>query len=129
MNSLSLGHVDGFSKSEAFEAVHFPSILSGNFFRSSVSIKIVGICNGSSLCFWACRNAESGFRIDLTLKDYGLIHKDRDNDANDRDDDEREISDNSSSGTKKYRGSNSSDGGNTGDGVKIVGGVIGSGDE
>ncbi|GJT38095.1 retrovirus-related pol polyprotein from transposon TNT 1-94 [Tanacetum coccineum] len=36
---------------------------------------------------------------------------------------------NSSSGTKKYRGSNSSDGGNTGDGVKIVGGVIRSGDE
>ncbi|GJS18454.1 hypothetical protein Tco_0412926 [Tanacetum coccineum] len=34
---------------------------------------------------------------------------------------------NSSSGTKKYRGSNSSDGGNTGDGVKIAGGVIGSG--
>ncbi|GJX08282.1 hypothetical protein Tco_0196214 [Tanacetum coccineum] len=36
---------------------------------------------------------------------------------------------NSSSGTKKYRGSNSSDGGNTGDGVKIAGRVIGSGDE
>ncbi|GKF42597.1 hypothetical protein Tco_0125939, partial [Tanacetum coccineum] len=34
---------------------------------------------------------------------------------------------NSSSGTKKYRGSNSSDGGNTGDGVKIDGGEIGSG--
>ncbi|GJV64261.1 zinc finger, CCHC-type containing protein [Tanacetum coccineum] len=36
---------------------------------------------------------------------------------------------NSSSGTKKYRGSNSSDDGNTRDGVKIAGGVIGSGDE
>nr|GEV69285.1 hypothetical protein [Tanacetum cinerariifolium] len=35
---------------------------------------------------------------------------------------------NNSLGTKKYRGSNSSDGGNTGDGVKITGGVIGSGD-
>ncbi|GJX30714.1 hypothetical protein Tco_0240569 [Tanacetum coccineum] len=35
---------------------------------------------------------------------------------------------NSSSGTKKYRGSNSSDGGNTRDGVKIAGKVIGSGD-
>ncbi|GJV40965.1 hypothetical protein Tco_1419405 [Tanacetum coccineum] len=35
----------------------------------------------------------------------------------------------SSSGTKKYRGSNSSDGGNTGDEVKIAGGVIGYGDE
>ncbi|GKC19969.1 hypothetical protein Tco_1022119, partial [Tanacetum coccineum] len=30
-------------------------------------------------------------------------------------------------GTKKYRGSNSSDGGNTRDGVKITGGVIGYG--
>ncbi|GJT69257.1 hypothetical protein Tco_1028543 [Tanacetum coccineum] len=36
---------------------------------------------------------------------------------------------NSSSGTKKYRGSNSSDGGNTRDGVKIAGEVIGSGGE
>ncbi|GJS39787.1 hypothetical protein Tco_0564830 [Tanacetum coccineum] len=35
----------------------------------------------------------------------------------------------SSSGTKKYQRLNSSDGGNTGDGVKIAGGVIGSGDE
>ncbi|GJZ82742.1 hypothetical protein Tco_0647915 [Tanacetum coccineum] len=35
----------------------------------------------------------------------------------------------SSSGTKKYRGSNSSDGGNTGDGVKIASEVIGSGGE
>ncbi|GJY83740.1 hypothetical protein Tco_0497116 [Tanacetum coccineum] len=34
-----------------------------------------------------------------------------------------------SGGTKKYRGSNSSNGGNTGDGVKIAGGVIGSGFE
>ncbi|GJT49529.1 hypothetical protein Tco_0975686 [Tanacetum coccineum] len=33
---------------------------------------------------------------------------------------------NNSSGIKKYRGSNSSDGGNTRDGVKIAGGVIGS---
>ncbi|GKF33558.1 hypothetical protein Tco_0106758, partial [Tanacetum coccineum] len=38
---------------------------------------------------------------------------------------------NSSSGTKKYRGSNSSDGGDTGDGVKIAkdentGGIISS---
>ncbi|GJW04648.1 ribonuclease H-like domain-containing protein [Tanacetum coccineum] len=34
---------------------------------------------------------------------------------------------NNSSRTKKYQGSNSSDGGNTGDGVKIAGGEIGSG--
>ncbi|GJR80028.1 hypothetical protein Tco_0150813 [Tanacetum coccineum] len=36
---------------------------------------------------------------------------------------------NNSSGTKKYRGTNSNNGGNTRDRVKIVGGVIGSGDE
>ncbi|GJU19048.1 hypothetical protein Tco_1147014 [Tanacetum coccineum] len=36
---------------------------------------------------------------------------------------------NSSSGTKKYQRSNSSDGSNTGEGVKIAGGVIGFGDE
>nr|GEV47137.1 hypothetical protein [Tanacetum cinerariifolium] len=35
------------------------------------------------------------------------------------------LSGNNSSGTKKYRGLNSGDGGNTGDGVKITGGVIG----
>nr|GEZ60898.1 hypothetical protein [Tanacetum cinerariifolium] len=34
---------------------------------------------------------------------------------------------NNSSGTKKYQGSNSGDGGNTEDGVKITGGVIGFG--
>ncbi|GKG36846.1 hypothetical protein Tco_0447019, partial [Tanacetum coccineum] len=36
---------------------------------------------------------------------------------------------NSSSGIKKYRGLNSSDGGNIEDRVKIAGGVIGSGNE
>ncbi|GJW00932.1 hypothetical protein Tco_0501930 [Tanacetum coccineum] len=36
---------------------------------------------------------------------------------------------NSSSGIEKYRGLNSSDGGNIGDGVKIAGGVIGFDDE
>ncbi|GKF85537.1 hypothetical protein Tco_0253364, partial [Tanacetum coccineum] len=36
---------------------------------------------------------------------------------------------NSFSGIKKYRGLNSSDGGNIGDRVKIASGVIGSGDE
>ncbi|GJU81819.1 putative ribonuclease H-like domain-containing protein [Tanacetum coccineum] len=35
---------------------------------------------------------------------------------------------NNSSGTKEYQGLNSSDGGNTGDGIKIAGGVIGYGD-
>ncbi|GJU60111.1 reverse transcriptase domain-containing protein [Tanacetum coccineum] len=91
----------------------------------------------------------------LSTKDnagYGMIHEDGDNDAIGGNDDERihlsehfPISDNvveeedeeqirflggnSSSGTKKYQGSNSNDGGNTGDGVKIAGEVIGSGDE
>nr|GEY96470.1 hypothetical protein [Tanacetum cinerariifolium] len=37
------------------------------------------------------------------------------------------LSGNNSSGTKKYRGSNSGDGGNTGDGVKITARVIGFG--
>ncbi|GKE09394.1 hypothetical protein Tco_1412945 [Tanacetum coccineum] len=79
----------------------------------------------------------------LSIKDNTGYDKDGDNDANGGNDDEREISNvveeedgehirflggNSSSGTKKYRGSNSSDGGDTGDGVKIAGGVIGSGD-
>ncbi|GJZ22785.1 hypothetical protein Tco_0559824 [Tanacetum coccineum] len=70
-----------------------------------------------------------------------MIHEDGDNDATGGNDDERAIIEeedgewirflggNSSSGTKKYRGSNSSDGGNTGDGVKIAGEAIGSGNE
>ncbi|GKA79080.1 hypothetical protein Tco_0785676, partial [Tanacetum coccineum] len=68
---------------------------------------------------------------------YGMIHEDGDNDAIGGNDDEGEIIEeedgewirflggNSSSGTKKYRGSNSSDGDNIRDGVKIAGGVIG----
>ncbi|GJY77261.1 hypothetical protein Tco_0482377 [Tanacetum coccineum] len=71
-----------------------------------------------------------------------MIHEDGDNDAIGGNDDEGEINNvveeedeeqirflggNSSSGTKKYRGSNSSDGGNTRDRVKIAGEVIGSG--
>ncbi|GJW03787.1 hypothetical protein Tco_1562643 [Tanacetum coccineum] len=67
-----------------------------------------------------------------------MIHEDGDNDTNgefgvnvEEEDGEwiRFLGGNSSSGIKKYRGSNSNDGGNTGDGVKITGGVIGSGDE
>ncbi|GJX75893.1 hypothetical protein Tco_0322704 [Tanacetum coccineum] len=54
---------------------------------------------------------------------YGMIHEDGDNDAIGGNDDERAIR------TKKYRGSNSSNGGNTGDGVEIDGEVIGSSDE
>ncbi|GJV02805.1 hypothetical protein Tco_1336374 [Tanacetum coccineum] len=80
----------------------------------------------------------------LSTKDnagYGMIHEDGDNDAISGNDDERAINNvveeedeeqirflggNSSSGIKKYRGLNSSDGGNIGDRVKIAGGVIGS---
>ncbi|GKE77541.1 hypothetical protein Tco_1543661 [Tanacetum coccineum] len=83
-------------------------------------------------------------KITRTLRGYGMIHEDGDNDAIGGNDDERAINNvveeedgeqirflggNSSSGIKKYRGSNSSDGGNIGDGVKIAGEVIGSGDE
>ncbi|GJX50837.1 hypothetical protein Tco_0277682 [Tanacetum coccineum] len=75
-----------------------------NFSWSGVPIGIFGICHGSSLCF------KGGSNTSNQLPD-GIQ------------------SDNSSSGTKKYRGSNNSDGGNTGDGVKIAGEVIGSGDE
>ncbi|GJT19480.1 hypothetical protein Tco_0878186 [Tanacetum coccineum] len=72
---------------------------------------------------------------------YGMIHEDEDNDAIGGNDDERAIikeedgehirflGSNSSSGIEKYQGSNSSDGGNIGDGVKIASEVIGSGDE
>ncbi|GJZ03657.1 hypothetical protein Tco_0536932 [Tanacetum coccineum] len=87
--------------------------------------------------------------VKISNQFYGMIHGDGDNDTNDGDDDERVgnnkvhsnvveeedgewicfLGGNNSSGTKKYRGSNSSDGGNTGDGVKIAGGVIGSGGE
>ncbi|GJR24246.1 putative reverse transcriptase domain-containing protein [Tanacetum coccineum] len=54
-----------------------------NFSGTSVPIGIVGICHGSSLCF------QSG-----ALRGYGMIHNDEDgdSDANDGDDDEREIS-------------------------------------
>ncbi|GJX39076.1 hypothetical protein Tco_0252379, partial [Tanacetum coccineum] len=80
----------------------------------------------------------------LSTEDNTGYDKDGDNDANGGNDDEREINNvveeedeehisvflggNSSSGTKKYQGSNSNDGGNTRDEVKIAGGVIGSGD-
>ncbi|GJR87155.1 hypothetical protein Tco_0211166 [Tanacetum coccineum] len=89
-------------------------------------------------------SSRSGVPIGITVHGhagYGMIHEDGDNDAISGNDDERAIIEeedeeqirflggNSSSGTKKYQGSNSNDGGNTGDGVKIAGGVIGSGDE
>ncbi|GJS11462.1 hypothetical protein Tco_0368258 [Tanacetum coccineum] len=63
-----------------------------------------------------------------------MIHEDGDNDAIWWNDDKagyvgKTIRFESSSRTKKYRGSNSNDGDNIRDGVKIAGEVIGSGDE
>ncbi|GJV25607.1 hypothetical protein Tco_1378302 [Tanacetum coccineum] len=83
-------------------------------------------------------------RMASKVRGYGMIHEDGDNDAISGNNDERAINNvveeedgeqirflggNSFSGIKKYRGLNSSDGGNIGDRVKIAGGVIGSGDE
>ncbi|GKC94869.1 hypothetical protein Tco_1160311, partial [Tanacetum coccineum] len=80
----------------------------------------------------------------LSTKNDTGYDKDRNNDENGGNDDEREINNvveeedeehicflggHSSSRIKKYRGSNSNDGGNTRDGVKIAGEVIGSGGE
>ncbi|GJU17232.1 hypothetical protein Tco_1145198 [Tanacetum coccineum] len=80
----------------------------------------------------------------LSTKDNTGYDKDGDNDVNGGNDDERAINNtveeedeeqirllggNSSSGIKNYRGLNSSNGGNIRDRVKIVGGVIGSGDK
>ncbi|GJR54759.1 putative reverse transcriptase domain-containing protein [Tanacetum coccineum] len=116
-----------------------------NFSRSSVPIGIASTCHGSSLCFQGCSKISNQLPDGIqsygwALKGYGMFHEDGDNDAIGGNDDERAIIEeedeehirflggNSSSGTKKYRGSNSNDGGNTGDGVKIAGEVIGSGD-
>ncbi|GJT26449.1 hypothetical protein Tco_0906724 [Tanacetum coccineum] len=78
----------------------------------------------------------------LSTKDDTGYDKDGNSKANGGNDDEREINNvveeedgewirflggNSSSGIKKYRGLNSNDGGNIGNGVKIVDGAIGSG--
>ncbi|GKD35201.1 hypothetical protein Tco_1250710, partial [Tanacetum coccineum] len=101
-------------------------------------------CYWSSACpgvlmltsFWEAFYQQNMIR---TLRGYGMIHEDGDNDAIGGNDDERAINNavkeedeeqicflggNNSSGTKKYRGSNSSDGGNIRDRVKIAGGVI-----
>ncbi|GJW30294.1 reverse transcriptase domain-containing protein [Tanacetum coccineum] len=94
-----------------------------------------------------CASKAVAMPLAITSRGYGMIHNDGDgdNDAYDdeKDDDEREINNvveeedegwicflggNNSSGIKKYWGSNSGDGGNTRDGVKIAGEVIGSGD-
>ncbi|GJW58480.1 hypothetical protein Tco_0105211, partial [Tanacetum coccineum] len=108
----------------------------------NVPIGIVGICHGSSLCFdsrystllYSNPNADPD-RMPLTkgkgqkptpFGRHSIHIREIHNVVEEQ---IRFLGGNSSSGTKKYRGSNSNDGGNTGDGVKIAGGVIGSGDE
>ncbi|GJW08519.1 hypothetical protein Tco_1570942 [Tanacetum coccineum] len=119
-----------------------------NFSRSVFLLKLLEFAMAAACAFRAkempslisCRMASKVMAGVSDVDGYGMIHEDGDNDAFGGNDDEREIIEeedgeqicflggNSSSGTKKYRGSNSSDGGNTGDGVKIADGVIGSGD-
>ncbi|GJZ10355.1 hypothetical protein Tco_0545114 [Tanacetum coccineum] len=71
----------------------------------------------------------------LSTKDDTGYDKDGNNECNDNvvEEEDREwirfLGGNSSSGIEKYRGLNSSDGGNIGDRVKIAGGVIGFDDE
>ncbi|GJU33819.1 hypothetical protein Tco_1182173 [Tanacetum coccineum] len=66
----------------------------------------------------------------MTPKDLPDPFDELDNVVEEEDEEQiRFLGGNSSSGTKKYRGSNSSEGGNIGDGVKIAGEIIGSGDE
>ncbi|GJV33385.1 hypothetical protein Tco_1393785 [Tanacetum coccineum] len=66
----------------------------------------------------------------MGISNYILIRDELDNVVEEEDGEWiRFLGGNSSSGTKKYQGSNSSDGGNTGDGVKIAGEAIGSGDK
>ncbi|GJU62316.1 hypothetical protein Tco_1244151 [Tanacetum coccineum] len=109
--------------------------------RSGVPIGITSTCRCCSLCFQSCGNAIINKLLDGSQSYAGVSDvvslwyndEDGDNDANDGDDEldnvvEEEdgerirfLGGNNSSGTKKYQGSNSSDGGNTGDGVKIKG--------
>ncbi|GJR33565.1 hypothetical protein Tco_1209249 [Tanacetum coccineum] len=108
----------------AFRAEEMPSLIS-----CWIAAKVmVGVMLTS---FWEAFYKRTCSKNDITSleRGYGMIHEDGDNDAIGGNDDERAISSNSSSGIKKYRGLNSNDGGNTGNGVKIAGGVIGSGDE
>ncbi|GJR97545.1 hypothetical protein Tco_0269719 [Tanacetum coccineum] len=59
----------------------------------------------------------------LSTEDNTYTYDELDNVVEEEDEEQiRFLGGNSSSGTKKYRGSNSNDGGNTGDGVKIAGG-------
>ncbi|GJU27035.1 hypothetical protein Tco_1165656 [Tanacetum coccineum] len=106
--------------------------------RTGVLVGIASICHCCSLCF-------QSQALRSTKRLWVRIHNDEDgdNDAydDDGDDDVREISWYYETtrwhpkdppdlfGIKKYRGSNSSDGDNIGDGFKIAGEVIGSGDE
>ncbi|GJZ95427.1 hypothetical protein Tco_0667761 [Tanacetum coccineum] len=89
-------------------------------FTAGVPVSLLALAIGSSVCLQGCSNI-----ISQSVAD-GIQ-----NNVVEEEDEEhiRFLGGNSSSGTKKYRGSNSNDGGITGDGVKIAGGVIGSSDE
>ncbi|GJX55688.1 hypothetical protein Tco_0285585 [Tanacetum coccineum] len=121
-----------------FEARTFPSILLGVpvgpvFLLGLLALAIDAACAfraeemPSLISCWMAAKVMAGVSdVDVLLggilstKDnaqgYGMTHEDGDNDVIGGNDDERAIR------TKKYRGSNSNDGGNTGDGVKIAGG-------
>ncbi|GJT10426.1 hypothetical protein Tco_0857468 [Tanacetum coccineum] len=86
------------------ESEILPHIFNGNSMVPSVPIGIVGICHGNSLCFQSCGNAISNqllewhqfmvwsFQMLNVLKkaSINIRQHERDNDANDGDDDERE---------------------------------------
>ncbi|GJT19367.1 hypothetical protein Tco_0878073 [Tanacetum coccineum] len=110
-----------------FNSVQFPLFATGISLGSVFLLELSEFDNGSSCAFElrmmpsliSCRLAP---KVMTVVSGYNVVEEE----------DGEQIcflGGNSSSGIKKYRGSNSSDGGNTGDGVKIAGEVIGSGDE
>ncbi|GJY54464.1 hypothetical protein Tco_0446128 [Tanacetum coccineum] len=114
---------------ELFSAV---DLLSLQFLDKASSVKVpvanVTLFSSAHLLRENTDSVRSNQRIRPTAPSVPLKQKDN---VVEEEDGEwiRFLGGNSSSGTKKYRGSNSSDGGNIGDGVKIAGEVIGSGDE
>ncbi|GKC13499.1 hypothetical protein Tco_1010281 [Tanacetum coccineum] len=122
--------------------------VSPEFLLGLLALAIVAVCASRAVAIPLAISCWMAAKVMAASRGYGMIHNDGDGDNDaydgDRGHDEREINNvveeedgerfcflggNNSSGTKKYQGSNSSDGGNTGDGVKIAGEVIGSGGE
>ncbi|GKD82985.1 hypothetical protein Tco_1349824 [Tanacetum coccineum] len=85
--------VERLTANELFIVSHFCYRSSS---KSGVPVGITSTCHCCSLCFQNCGKAISNELLDgiQTLRGYGMIHngEDGDNDANDGDDDEREIS-------------------------------------